>query len=57
MNKGNLKGMRYIIAAFSLLIILFTFTTFTGYRMLDVFGSPEWKPDGPVSGSHGYLHK
>jgi hypothetical protein len=57
MNKNNLKGLRYIISAFSILLILFTYMTLNGYRMLDVFSSPEWEPEGKTTGSQHYYHK
>ncbi len=57
MNKKDIKGLRFIISAFSILLILFTWATLSGYRMLDVFSSSEWEPEGNASGTHHYNHK
>lgn len=59
MNTKDLKGLRFIISGFSILLILFTYMTLTGYRMLDIFSSPEWEPEGhtTTSGTHHYYHK
>jgi hypothetical protein len=58
-SKQDLKGLRIIISLFSVLLILFTFSALYGYRVLDVFSSPEWEPEGhtTVSGTHHYFHK
>ncbi len=57
-SRNDLKALRIPIVIFSLVAVLFAYSGFRGYRLLDVFTSKEWAREGPPGpGSSGYHHK